>query len=60
MLKVLIKNMKAIICSKYGTPDFLHIKEVEKPVPKSNEILIKIHAANVSVSDCIVRQDISF
>lgn len=51
--------MKAIICSKYGTPDVLHIKEVEKPVPKSNEILIKIHAANVSVSDCIVRQDIS-
>lgn len=52
-------KMKVVICSKYGTPDVFRIKEVEKPVPKSNEVLIKIHAANVSVSDCIVRQDIS-
>lgn len=47
--------MKAIVCTKYGPPEVLQIKEVEKPIPKSNEVLIKIYSASVSVSDCIVR-----
>jgi len=47
--------MKAAICTNYGTPDVLQIRDVEKPVPKNNEVLIKIHSANVSISDCIVR-----
>jgi NADPH:quinone reductase-like Zn-dependent oxidoreductase len=47
--------MKAIVCPKYGSPDVLQLKEVPKPAPKDTEVLIKVHAAAVTVSDCIVR-----
>jgi NADPH:quinone reductase-like Zn-dependent oxidoreductase len=47
--------MKAVLCTKYGSPDVLQLRQVAKPAPKDDEILIKIHAAAVTVSDCIVR-----
>lgn len=48
--------MKAIVFKKYGTPDVLQLKEVEKPAAKDNEVLIRIVAAVVSPPDCVFRK----
>jgi NADPH:quinone reductase-like Zn-dependent oxidoreductase len=47
--------MKAIVCTGYGPPEVLQLKEVKKPTPARNQVRIKIFATSVTASDCLVR-----
>jgi len=48
--------MKAIIWTRYGPPDVLEMREVEKPIPRDDEVLIKVHAASAFAGDCELRR----
>jgi NADPH:quinone reductase-like Zn-dependent oxidoreductase len=47
--------MKAIVCTTYGSPDVLQLKEVAKPTPRDNEVLIRVHATSVNFGDMMAR-----
>lgn len=48
--------MKAVICTKYGPPEVLQIKEVDKPIPQPNEVLVKILATTAHIGDTKIRR----
>jgi NADPH:quinone reductase-like Zn-dependent oxidoreductase len=48
--------MEAVVCRKSGPPEILELKEVQKPFPEDKEILIKVHAATVTIGDVILRK----
>jgi len=48
--------MRAIVCTDYGPPDVLQLKDVPKPVPKDNEVLVRIRATTVGAADCELRR----
>jgi NADPH:quinone reductase-like Zn-dependent oxidoreductase len=48
--------MKAVVHERYGPPEVLHVTEVERPVPKDDEVLVRVHASSVTRTDCGLRE----
>lgn len=53
-------KMKAIVCTRYGSPEFLQLRELERPVPKDDEVLVKVFATTVTTADTMMRRAIPF
>lgn len=52
--------MKAIVHTRYGPPEVLHLKEVERPIPRDDEVLVKVNVATVTNADCYMRRAETF
>lgn len=52
--------MKAIVATKYGSPEVFQLKEIAKPTPKANEVLIRVHASSVTAADTMMRRGTPF
>jgi NADPH:quinone reductase-like Zn-dependent oxidoreductase len=46
--------MKAVVCNKYGSPDVLQFEEIEKPIPKGNQVLVKVHASSLNYGNLVL------
>jgi NADPH:quinone reductase-like Zn-dependent oxidoreductase len=51
--------MRAAVCTRYGPPEVLQLREVDKPVPRDDEVLIQIRATTVTSSDWFIRSALS-
>jgi NADPH:quinone reductase-like Zn-dependent oxidoreductase len=51
-----MNQMKAIVCTESGPPEILQLREVEKPTPRENEVLVRVHAATATIGDVILRK----
>ncbi len=54
------KKMKVVVCTKYGSPDVLQLKEVERPIPKDKEMLVKIKVSIVTAADSMMRKGVPY
>jgi NADPH:quinone reductase-like Zn-dependent oxidoreductase len=54
--KISTSKIKAIVCGKYGSADGLQLQEIDKPIPKDNEVLVKVYASTVTPGDIFTRK----